>query len=129
MPERSEDWIKQAIRDLKTADEVAKSGSFEWSCFVAQQAAEKAVKAVFQKLNAAAWGHSVLDLMKILSNKVSVSEELVNCARSLDRYYVPTRYPNSFDSGSPYEYFTGKDAEHALVCSRRIIEFCKSLLA
>jgi HEPN domain-containing protein len=129
MPERSKDWINQAIKDLKTAEDMAKSGSFEWSCFVAQQAAEKAVKAVFQRLNAAAWGHSVLDLIKILSNKATVSEELVNCARTLDRYYIPTRYPNSFESGSPYEYFTRKDAEDALVCSKRIIEFCKGLLA
>jgi HEPN domain-containing protein len=93
MPERSKDWINQAIKDLKTAEDMAKSGSFEWSCFVAQQAAGKAVKAVFQKLNAVAWGHSVLDLIKILSNKATVSEELVNCARTLDRYYVPHPIP------------------------------------
>ena len=129
MPERSEDWMKQAVRDLKTAEEMARSGSFEWSCFAAQQAAEKAVKAVFQKLNAVAWGHSVLDLMKVLSKKTTVNDDLLNCARTLDRYYLPTRYPNSFESGSPYEYFTGRDAEDALVHSRRIIEFCKGLLA
>jgi HEPN domain-containing protein len=129
MPERSEDWMKQAVRDLKAAEEMARSRSFEWSCFAAQQAAEKAVKAVFQKLNAAAWGHSVLDLMKVLSKKTAVNEDLLNCARTLDRYYLPTRYPNSFESGSPYEYFTEKDAEDALVYSRRIIEFCKGLLA
>lgn len=129
MPERSKDWIKQAVRDLKTAQEMAKSGYFEWSCFVAQQAAEKGVKAVFQKLNAVAWGHSLLELMKVLSKKTAVGEGLLNCARDLDRYYVPTRYPNSFESGSPYEYFARKDAEDALVCSKRIIEFCKSFLA
>ncbi|MFW6105254.1 MAG: HEPN domain-containing protein [Chloroflexota bacterium] len=129
MPERSEDWMKQAVRDLKTAEEMAKSESFEWSCFAAQQAAEKAVKAVFQKLNAVAWGHSVLELTKVLSRKTTVSEDLLDCARTLDKYYVPTRYPNSFESGSPYEYFTRKDAEDALVCSRRIIEFCKGILA
>jgi hypothetical protein len=50
-------------------------------------------------------------LMRIISNKVEVNEELLNCARSLDRYYVPTRYPNGFESGSPYEYFTRRDAE------------------
>ncbi len=55
MPERSKNWIKQAERDLETAEELIKDGSFEWSCFVAQQAAGKAVKAVFQKLNAIAW--------------------------------------------------------------------------
>ncbi len=129
MPERSKDWINQAEKDLKAAEELMKDESFEWSCFVAQQAAEKAIKAVFQNLNAAAWGHSIFDLMRILSKKVEVNEELLNCARSLDRYYVPTRYPNSFESGSPYEYFTRRDAENGIVCSRRIIEFCKGILA
>ena len=129
MPERSEDWMNQAERDLKVAEELMNDESFEWSCFVAQQATEKAVKAVFQKLNAVAWGHSVFDLMRILSIRVVVNERLLDCARSLDKYYVPTRYPNSFESGSPYEYFTRRDAEDAIVCSRRIIEFCKGILA
>ena len=129
MPERSEDWMNQAERDLKVAEELMKDESFEWSCFIAQQATEKAVKAVFQKLNAVAWGHSIFDLMRALSMKVVVNERLLDCARNLDKYYVPTRYPNSFESGSPYEYFTRRDAEDAIVCSRRIIEFCKGILA
>ena len=129
MAERSWDWIKQAERDLKVAEELIKVESCEWSCFIAQQAAEKAVKAVFQRLNAAAWGHSIFELLRILSKKVALDEELLNCARSLDKYYVPTRYPNGFESGSPYEYFTRSDAEDAIVCGRRIIEFCKGILA
>ena len=31
---------------------------YEWACFAAQQAAEKVIKAVFQKLGGEAWGHS-----------------------------------------------------------------------
>lgn len=67
MPERSKDWINQANQDLHTAQGLLDQGSFEWSCFVAQQAAEKAVKAVIQKLNAVAWGHSVHELLSILA--------------------------------------------------------------
>jgi len=129
MPERSKDWINQSNRDLKAAEAVIKDESYEWTCFIAQQAAEKAIKAVFQKLNAAAWGHSVFELIKILSKKEKVDDTLMNCAKNLDKYYIPTRYPNGFESGSPYEYFTRSDAEDALICSRRIIEFCKSILA
>lgn len=131
MPERSKDWMNQAIKDLKTAEQLIKSESFEWSCFVAQQAAEKAVKAVFQKLNAVTWGHSIFDLLRVLSQeqKILVNEGFLNYARSLDKYYLPTRYPNAFESGSPYEYFTKKEAEDALIYSRKIIEFCKDLLA
>lgn len=129
MPERSKDWIDQAKRDLRVAEGMLGAEAFEWSCFVSQQAAEKAVKSVFQKLNATAWGHSVYDLMKMVSKKFTVSEEILNCARNLDKFYIPTRYPDSFESGSPYEYFTRRDAEDALFCCRRIIEFCEGLLA
>ena len=41
MAERSRDWIKKAERDLKVAEELIKVESCEWSCFIAQQAAEK----------------------------------------------------------------------------------------
>ncbi len=129
MAERSRDWIKQATRDLEVAKSLRESESYEWACFAAHQAAEKAVKAVFQKMNSVAWGHSVLELLKILSKRIPVDEEILNCARNLDRYYVPTRYPDSFDSGSPYEYFTEEDAENAILCGGRILEFCKGVLA
>lgn len=129
MPERSKDWINQAKRDLHTAEGLLNQGSFEWSCFVAQQAAEKAVKAIVQKLNAVAWGHSVSDLLSILAKRVEVDKGLLDCARALDKYYIPTRYPSSFDSGSPYQYFTREDAKNAIVCSRRIAGFCEGILA
>ncbi|MDI6876483.1 MAG: HEPN domain-containing protein [Methanomicrobiales archaeon] len=129
LPERSKDWVNQARRDLNVAEKMMYAGSFEWSCFIAQQAAGKAVKAAFQKLHAVAWGYSVMDLLKALSDKVTVPEELYDCARSPGRYYVTGRYPNGFGSGSPYEYFSRKDAEDAIVCDRRIIEFCSGILA
>ena len=33
------------------------------------------------------------------------------------------------ESGSPYEYFRRRDAEDAIVYSRRIIKFCNGILA
>ena len=108
--------MDQAERDLHVAEELLHDEFYEWSCFVAHQAAEKALKAVFQKLHAVAWGHSILDLLKALARREAVHDDLFNCARSLDKYYVPTRYPNGFESGSPYEYFTREDADRA--CNR-----------
>ncbi len=129
MPERSLDWIRQAKRDLEMAKKAMESGFYEWSCFAAQQAAEKAVKAVFQKLGAVAWGHSVYDLLKVLSKKVQVPEDVLNCGRALDKYYIPTRYPNGFEAGSPFEYFTEEDARNAILYCRRVVQFCESILA
>lgn len=129
MPERSADWFRQAKRDFAVAQEMKKSGFYEWACFAAQQSAEKALKAVFQKMHAVAWGHSVLELLRILSGKVEVNEELLTCARTLDRYYILSRYPNGFSEGSPMEYFTEGEAQNALLCTQRILEFCERLLA
>ena len=56
MPERSGDWIRQAKRDLESAKSQLENGFFEWACFIAQQATEKAVKAVYQKFGAEALG-------------------------------------------------------------------------
>ncbi len=55
--------MDQAEGDLKHALSDIEHGFYEWSCFSFQQTAEKAVKAVFQKMGAEAWGQSVSDLL------------------------------------------------------------------
>lgn len=129
MPERSSDWYKQAARDLDSARSQATAGFYEWACFIAEQGAEKAVKALYQKYGGEAWGHSVADLLKGLAGKVSLPEGLVDCAKGLDRFYIPTRYPNGWSSGFPGEYITKKDAENAIRDSKKILRFCKNILA
>jgi len=49
MANRYADWLRQAEADLRHARNARESGDFEWSCFAAQQAAEKALKAYIQK--------------------------------------------------------------------------------
>jgi HEPN domain-containing protein len=50
MPDRHADWLRQAKQGLNHARNAAKDEDYEWSCFAAQQGAEKAVKAVYQRL-------------------------------------------------------------------------------
>ena len=125
MPNRSKDWLAQAKRDLNHAVHACEDEDFEWSCFSAQQGAEKAVKAVFLYLHGEGWGHSVFALLKALGEKIEVSERLIEAAKALDKHYIPTRYPNGFDSGMPGDYYTGKDAQEAIENAREIIEFCE----
>ncbi len=65
--ERSADWMDQAEGDLDHARNDLEDAFYEWACFSAQQAAEKAVKVVFQALGQEAWGHSVADLLRELN--------------------------------------------------------------
>lgn len=128
MPERWKDWLTQAKRDLNHAENACRDGDFEWSCFSAQQSAEKAVKAVFLYLHGEGWGHSVFGLLRNLSHKANVPEAVLEAAKILDKHYIPARYPNSFDSGFPGDYYTQKEAKEAIGYAGRIIEFCESIL-
>ena len=94
MPERSKDRLRQAERDLESARSQHENGFFEWACFISQQAAEKAVKAVYQRLGAEVWGHSTTDLFLGLRERLAVPDGLLDSARRLDRHYIPARYPN-----------------------------------
>ena len=79
--ERSKDWMDEAKGDLERAKSDRDGGYHNWACFSAQQAAEKAVKVVFQTMGAGAWGYSVVDLLKELSKEYRVSEEIMNRAK------------------------------------------------
>jgi len=128
MPDRSRDWLAQAKRDLNHAANACKDSDFEWSCFSAQQAAEKAVKAVFLHLLGEGWGHSVYGLLGALGDKMDVPEGLLDVAKALDKHYIPTRYPNGFDSGAPGDYYTKTDAQQAIENAKQIIELCEGCL-
>ncbi len=71
--------LRQAIAMLKSRHpEIEREdGDYEWACFAAQQGAEKAVKAVFQKIGAEAWGHSVTVLLEALPNSSAFESELL----------------------------------------------------
>jgi HEPN domain-containing protein len=127
--ERSKDWLDEAIGDLEHARRDEEGGFYNWACFSAQQAAEKAVKAVFQKMGAEAWGHSVADLLKELAMKHSVPEELWDASLELDKAYIPTRYPNAHPSGSPRSRYTKKEAVRLIGYAEGIVKFCSNLLS
>ncbi len=127
--ERSKDWLDEAQGDLEHARSDMEGGFHNWACFSAQQAAEKAVKAVFQRMGAEAWGHSVADLMEELAKKHEIPEELSNGALELDKAYIPTRYPNAHPSGSARSRYTRQEAMRLIGYAEGIVKFCSDLLS
>jgi HEPN domain-containing protein len=124
---RAADWFEQALRDLEQAESSRREARHEWACFAAQQAAEKAVKAVHLSLAQDAWGHVVARLLSELP--VDVPADLVEKARVLDGFYIPTRYANSHAEGPPFEHFGPLQSDEALRYAREIIEFARPYLA
>ncbi len=126
--EEARRWFLQALRDLKAAGDSLRSGNYEWSCFQAQQAAEKAVKALMYAHGKSSWGHSIIELLTELSIDEHIPEELCVYARELDRHYIPSRYPNAFESGYPGMYYDEPTAEKALMAAKNIVEWVKKRL-
>lgn len=129
MPERSADWLKQAEKDLIHAESSLNNGDYEWSCFAAQQAAEKGLKAAYEKINLSVKGHSILGLLRGLSTYQEVSEDLYSLARILSRYYIETRYPNGFPEGAPLDYFDLDLAKEAINAAEKILRWCRDIIS
>ena len=106
-----------------------KNQYYEWACFTSQQSVEKVIKAMALKLGLNLWGHSLTEMLTLLSKKVEIEKTVRDQARLLDLYYIPPRYPNGFPSGKPADYFTEKQAKEALDAADSIIGFCESHLA
>jgi len=129
MVERSADWIRQARRDLENAEHEVNGGFYEWACFLSQQAAEKSVKALVQKLGGEAFGHSVAGLFESLPEHLKPGEEVLDLAKELDKAYIPTRYPNVHPKGAPFEIYTRAEAERLISYAKKIVGLCESLLS
>jgi len=127
MAGRSDDWLRQGRHDLDHARRAREAGDHEWACFAAHQAADKALKAVFQARGEEAWGHAASGLLGALG--VSEEHALMVRAKALDKHYVLTRYPNGFTSGAPMDYYTDEEAAKAVEDAEAIIGHCESLLA
>ncbi|MEM3608144.1 MAG: HEPN domain-containing protein [Candidatus Bathyarchaeia archaeon] len=124
--EEARRWLLQALRDLKAARDSVEAGNYEWASFQAQQSAEKAVKALLYGLGIGAWGHSLVELLELLRDQGA--EEIMIYARELDRHYIPSRYPNSYESGYPGMYYDKETAGRAVNYCGAIIDWVKTRL-
>ena len=125
MPERSLDWLRQAEADLRHARHARDDGDYNWSAFAAHQAAEKAIKAVFQRRHLDAWGHTLSVLLENLRVEGQSPTDLVEAAKELDKHYIPTRYPNGFERGAPVDFYTRREAEQAIANAEALLEWCR----
>jgi HEPN domain-containing protein len=114
---------------MEQARDSRNSGRHEWACFAAQQAAEKAVKALHIHLGQEAWGNVVRKLLEELPPSTAVSEGILDRARVLDSFHVPTRYANGHPEGAPFEHYGKLQSDEAIGYAGSIIEFCRSRMA
>ncbi|MBN2374092.1 HEPN domain-containing protein [bacterium] len=115
-------WIKRARSNLIRAKQTKMEEVFwEDLCFDAQQAAEKALKAVLVSFGIQfRFVHDLAELLTLLeNNKVSLPEQIRESA-ILTEYAVETRYPGTS------EPVTEEDFKEALRIAEAVVEWAES---
>jgi HEPN domain-containing protein len=121
-------WFQQAYYDLKATRWNMEGGFYDTACFLAQQAAEKALKSILYFTGSrrkALMTHSTVEMVRESGKKINSLNELINEARELDLHYIPSRYPNGIPSGYPHQFYGRKNADQALAAAETIFNAIK----
>ena len=116
-------WLRQAEEHLSVAQWDGQGEFWAAACFQAQQAAELALKAVLiREGERSIVTHGVVGLVKRVGRYHASFASMAADARRLDRYYIPTRYPNGLASGTAAENFDREDFDTAIDAATKVIE-------
>lgn len=123
-------WLQQAEDDLGAARALLAAQKYAQACFFAQQAAEKALKALWFARDLDPWGHSVYRLISELPpEEREPLDHLRPLALALDKLSDPTRYPDALGELTPAEAYTRAEAERAIAEAETILSAVQSRLA
>ena len=125
---REMDWLRQAEADLKAARDLKATSNFAHACFMSQQAAKKALKAALERLGEDTFGHDLDDLLGRVERHVSAPEGVRRACAKLNKFYIPTRYPNAFPSGAPSDHFHEFEAEEAIRDANCVLSFARGIV-
>jgi HEPN domain-containing protein len=117
-PKQAKEWLKRARSNLARAESGRTSPEvlYEDLCFDAQQAAEKALKALCVAYEIAfPKTHSIDYLIELLEKEnIQVPDEVVN-AKILTDYAVETRYPGDYEPVDEAEYLEATEIAREVV--------------
>ena len=117
------DWLRYAVSDLEVARTTPSSRILlEALCFHAQQAAERAIKAVLvAQVIPFPRTHNIRTLLDLLPQGMGLPSE-VEAAASLTDYAVLTRYPGNFEPVTEEEY------REAIYLAEAVIHWAETLI-
>ncbi|MBN1992366.1 MAG: HEPN domain-containing protein [Anaerolineae bacterium] len=115
-------WLEQAQADLKWTQHLNIEGAYYLVCFLAQQTAEKALKAfLYAQGEELVVGHSVRQLCQRVAKYEERFQQHLDDWAILDSYYIPTRYPNGLPGDIPAHVYNKTAAATALVLAEAVV--------
>lgn len=121
-----ERWLRFSREDLQVAELAMQANIYNQVCFHAQQCTEKAIKGLLLlQSKTPPRTHRLGDLLSLLEPNPFILSSLE--IQLLDRFYIPTRYPDVLPGALPEGLPERNDAEEALVIARRVLETVATL--
>ncbi len=120
-------WLRQAEYDYKASDWNLEGGFHAVACFLAQQAAAKALRA-FLFLNKED-AHETRSVVELLERAITYDEgfkSFIDGAGRLDLYYKTSRFPDAIPGGIPGDIINERDAREAIKFSGDIVEIVEA---
>ena len=102
-----------------------KGTPFAGQC-AAQQAAEKALKALLADRDQDLRSHSLAALLRALGGEAP--QQWAAQARTLDKLYAPTRYPDALGDVAPMDVFGPEDAAEAMHAATAFLDWAAATL-
>ena len=109
-------WWLTAQEDLDVARTLHGADKFSHACFLAQQSSEKAMKALWLFIDGDPWGHSIQKLVMQFPQQAMLQnvQTWLEYAAYLDKFYIPTRYPNGLPDLTPGQVYISQDSTQAI---------------
>jgi len=122
-PDNPVEWLNRAKSSLALAKQRSGEIYAEDLCFQAQQAAEKAIKAVYISKNVAfPYIHDLSQLLAVLEKESVIIPHKIKTASTLTLYAAQTRYPGLENPVSVEEYYK------ALVLAERVVVWAEKTI-
>lgn len=119
-------WLAQAARDLGDAGYLRDGGRHNTACFMAHQAAVKALTGYLYGEGAeAVWGSSVADLCEDAGVFDQGFFVLKADTVYLDKYATATLQPDMLPGGIPADAYDDLESERAIGLAGRVVEFAR----
>jgi HEPN domain-containing protein len=126
---RVEDLLEDAEDSLGAAKDLFTNQRWAKTCFMSQQSAKLALKAALNALGRERKGHDIHVMVEELSEEKEEISTLMDGAKRLDQYYIPTRYMNAFSEGSAKSHFTEEQAKEAIEIAEKILLKVKEIVS
>ena len=115
------DWIRFAREDLRVAEWAFSAEIYNQACFHAQQCVEKVLKAWLRyRGTLPPRTHQLSLLLALLPDEVLADFRIE--ITLLDRFYIPTRYPDALAGALPDGLPDVTDAQEALDVARGVLQ-------